>query len=150
KIGRAHHAAPEVKRTARRSPPSVAKGRVAASMQEPREMKFWAVVAVIVIGAAAAVRLRPSPPPPAESPAFLPTIENRTPAQESAPEGMVWIPGGEFSMGAADPMGVDGNDVGMRATTDSRPVHRVRVDGFWMDRTVVTNAQFAGFVAATG
>ncbi len=33
---------------------------------------------------------------------------------------------------------------------DARPFHRVRVDGFWMDRTEVTNEQFAEFVAATG
>jgi formylglycine-generating enzyme required for sulfatase activity len=63
---------------------------------------------------------------------------------------MVWIPGGEFSMGAADPMGTDENDVGMRATNDSRPIHRVYVDGFWMDKTEVTNRQFAAFVKATG
>jgi len=62
---------------------------------------------------------------------------------------MVWIPGGEFSMGAQDPP--DMNDaVGMQATTDSRPVHRVFVDGFWMDETEVTNQQFAAFVKATG
>ena len=63
---------------------------------------------------------------------------------------MAWIPGGEFAMGAADPTGMDHNDVGMHATTDSRPVHRVAVDPFWMDRTEVTNAAFARFVAATG
>jgi sulfatase modifying factor 1 len=63
---------------------------------------------------------------------------------------MVWIPGGEFSMGAADPTGTDNNGVGMRATDDSRPIHRVYVDGFWMDTTVVTNRQFAAFVKATG
>ena len=33
---------------------------------------------------------------------------------------------------------------------DSRPIHRVYVDGFWMDATEVTNAQFAEFVKATG
>jgi formylglycine-generating enzyme required for sulfatase activity len=38
----------------------------------------------------------------------------------------------------------------MQAASDSRPVHRVYVDGFWMDRTEVTNAQFATFVQATG
>ena len=42
------------------------------------------------------------------------------------------------------------NQVGMQATTDSRPVHRVYVDGFWMDKTDVTNAEFARFVKATG
>ena len=39
--------------------------------------------------------------------------------------------------------------VGMQATQDSRPIHRVYVDGFWMDKTDVTNAEFAKFVAAT-
>ena len=80
--------------------------------------------------------------------AFQPTVENtRSPAGQSAP-GMVWIPGGEFSMGAAESPGM--NMVGMEATTDSRPIHRVYVDGFWMDTTEVTNAQFAKFVEATG
>ena len=52
-------------------------------------------------------------------------------------------------MGAPDP--VDLHDtLGMQATVDSRPVHRVSVDGFWMDSTEVTNEQFAAFVKATG
>jgi formylglycine-generating enzyme required for sulfatase activity len=62
---------------------------------------------------------------------------------------MVWIPGGEFSMGAQDPPDMEHDQVGMKATRDSRPVHRVYVDGFWMDKTDVTNAEFAKFVAAT-
>jgi len=37
----------------------------------------------------------------------------------------------------------------MQATVDSRPIHRVYVDAFWMDATEVTNGQFAAFVAAT-
>jgi formylglycine-generating enzyme required for sulfatase activity len=61
---------------------------------------------------------------------------------------MVWIPGGEFSMGAQDPP--DKDEVGMKATLDSRPVHRTYVDGFYMDKTDVTNRQFAKFVTATG
>lgn len=81
--------------------------------------------------------------------AFVATRENRGNESGPAPEGMVWIPGGEFSMGARNP--VDPQDaVGMQATTDSLPVHRVAVDGFWMDATEVTNAQFAQFVRATG
>jgi formylglycine-generating enzyme len=79
---------------------------------------------------------------------FAPTIANAKFTSDSAPDGMVWVPGGEFSMGAADPPGMD--DTGMRATPDSRPIHRVYVDGFWMDKTVVTNKQFAAFVKATG
>ncbi len=51
-------------------------------------------------------------------------------------------------MGAADPPDMD--MVGMRGTTDSRPIHRVYVDGFFMDKTDITNAQFAEFVKATG
>jgi formylglycine-generating enzyme required for sulfatase activity len=33
---------------------------------------------------------------------------------------------------------------------DEKPAHRVRVGGFWLDATEVTNAQFAAFVEATG
>jgi sulfatase modifying factor 1 len=56
------------------------------------------------------------------------------------PPGMVWVPGGEFSMG---------NDSEL-AWPDEGPVHQVRVDGFWMDETEVTNAQFREFIKATG
>ncbi len=61
---------------------------------------------------------------------------------------MVWIPGGEFSMGGVNPVGM--NDGGHEAMNDARPVHRVRVNGFLMDATEVTNKQFAEFVKATG
>ena len=88
------------------------------------------------------------PEPPAKNHSFLPTIPNAAPVPGSAPQGMVWITGGEFSMGAQDPP--DMSAVGMQATTDSRPIHRVYVDGFFMDKTDVTNAQFAEFVKATG
>jgi formylglycine-generating enzyme len=81
-------------------------------------------------------------------PAFQPTVTNAVAASKSAPNGMAWISGGEFSMGANDPPDMD--DVGMKATLDARPIHRVYVDGFFMDRTDVTNAQFAEFVKATG
>jgi sulfatase modifying factor 1 len=80
--------------------------------------------------------------------AFGPTVANRTPPPSDPPAGMVWIPGGEFSMGAQNPPEMD--DVGMKATLDSRPVHRVYVDGFFMDKTDVTNAEFERFVKATG
>ncbi len=51
-------------------------------------------------------------------------------------------------MGCADPRGQPfGGPDPMR---DARPIHPVRVDGFWMDRTEVTNDRFAAFVAATG
>ena len=52
---------------------------------------------------------------------------------------MVWIPGGEFTMGTDSELG----------WPDEKPAHRVRVDGFFMDDTEVTNAQFRAFVDAT-
>jgi formylglycine-generating enzyme required for sulfatase activity len=70
------------------------------------------------------------------------------PGQTAAPAGMVRIPGGEFSMGMADPRGQAHG--GTEAMEDARPVHRVAVRSIWMDRTPVTNAQFARFVKATG
>ena len=79
---------------------------------------------------------------------FSPTVPNSAPAPDHQPQGMTWIPGGEFSMGAQDAPHM--NDVGMHATLDSRPIHRVYVDGFWMDTTAVTNDEFAAFVEATG
>ncbi|HTU22012.1 MAG TPA: formylglycine-generating enzyme family protein [Gemmataceae bacterium] len=56
------------------------------------------------------------------------------------PPGMIWVPGGEFTMGTDSDLG----------WPDEKPAHRVRVDGFWMDETEVTNAQFRRFVEATG
>lgn len=56
--------------------------------------------------------------------------------------GMVWIPPGEYLMGASDR-----DDM---SRDDEKPRHKVMVDGFWMDETEVTNAQFRAFVKATG
>ena len=56
------------------------------------------------------------------------------------PPGMVWVGGGEFTMGTDSDLG----------WPDEKPAHRVRVDGFWMDEHEVTNAQFRAFVEATG
>jgi formylglycine-generating enzyme len=95
-------------------------------------------------------RVEASRPMPAgvEAGAFAPTIPNPTAAPASSPAGMVWISGGEFSMGAMDPPAT--TDAGMHAATDARPIHRVSVDGFWMDKTDVTNEEFARFVKETG
>ena len=53
-------------------------------------------------------------------------------------DGMMWIPSGSFMMGSKD------------GQPDEQPVHSVTLDGFWMDKTEVTNEQFKKFVEATG
>jgi formylglycine-generating enzyme len=58
--------------------------------------------------------------------------------RQSETDGMVFVPGGTFRMGSD------------RHYPEEAPVHRVAVDGFWMDRTPVTNRQFKEFVRATG
>jgi formylglycine-generating enzyme required for sulfatase activity len=54
--------------------------------------------------------------------------------------GMVWIPGGTFVMGT------DEDD----AYDHERPAHRVKIAGFWMDETEVTNEEYLAFVEETG
>jgi sulfatase modifying factor 1 len=56
----------------------------------------------------------------------------------SAHPDMVWVPPGRFLMGSNSHY------------PEEAPAHRVSVDGFWIDRCAVTNAQFAAFVADTG
>ena len=53
-------------------------------------------------------------------------------------DGMIQIPGGTFRMGSDDHY------------PEERPAHCVTLDGFWIDRYAVTNAEFAAFIAATG
>jgi formylglycine-generating enzyme required for sulfatase activity len=62
--------------------------------------------------------------------------------------GMVLIPGGQFEMGAQMPQEM--TDMAEDAIYDARPVHSVVVSAFWMDKTDVTNAEFARFVQQTG
>ena len=56
-------------------------------------------------------------------------------------EGMVWIPGGTYDMGASE-------DDGM-ALPHEKPKHTVKVNGFYMGVTEVTNAEFSKFIDAT-
>ena len=121
---------------------------------------WWMVAAAVAVAGVFAVgKFRSSPsskPTPAsqksgeaaEGSPFIPTFPNKAPAPRLAPEGMVWIPGGEFSMGSdAASESLCGLPGVMR---DGLPIHRVYVDGFWMDATEVTNEQFEKFVKATG
>jgi formylglycine-generating enzyme len=67
-------------------------------------------------------------------------VKKSQPVLGEKPEGMVWISGGKFKMGSEGP----------QARADESPVHEVTLDGYWIDQTEVTNAQFAVFVEATG
>ncbi|MEM9142236.1 MAG: formylglycine-generating enzyme family protein [Bacteroidota bacterium] len=64
------------------------------------------------------------------------------PAGLITPKGMVWIPGGMFTQGA-----VTGD---LMAMEHEKPAHKVAVDGFFMDISETTNAQFRKFVNETG
>lgn len=57
-----------------------------------------------------------------------------------APAGMVHVPAGTFTMGSDAP----------GSFPNERPTREVRVGGFWLDATPVTNAEFSEFVEATG
>ncbi|MDA9401813.1 formylglycine-generating enzyme family protein [Bradyrhizobium sp. CCBAU 45389] len=59
-------------------------------------------------------------------------------SEHPAGEGMLYVPGGTFRMDSD------------RHCPEEAPAHRVTVDGFWIDRTPVTNRQFRKFVNATG
>jgi formylglycine-generating enzyme required for sulfatase activity len=123
----------------------------AAHIYQKWLLAIVAVVLVLVLGwilyPHAAVDARSAHESAVMKPAFEPTVQNTDVPKIPTPQGMVWIPGGEFSMGAQDPPDMD--DVGMQATHDSRPIHRVYVDSFYMDATDVTNAEFAAFVKST-
>ena len=70
------------------------------------------------------------------------TPPQTTPAPGAVPvqavTGMAWVPGGEYHMGSAD------------FYPEESPVHRVHVDGSWMDAHPVTNTDYRRFVKATG
>jgi len=60
------------------------------------------------------------------------------PATPAPAKGMAWIPAGKFRMGSDD------------FYPEEQPVRWVDVDGFWIDRSPVTVAEFRRFVTATG
>ncbi|KRR00781.1 formylglycine-generating enzyme family protein [Bradyrhizobium valentinum] len=60
------------------------------------------------------------------------------PPDDSRTADMIFVPGGTFRMGSD------------HHYPEEAPSHRVSVDGFWIDRTPVTNRQFKAFVRATG
>ena len=101
-------------------------GRVSTLTSRPRAVALASTLSRIIPA---------TPQPSSASAATYPAATAR-----AAHPGMVWVPGGTFRMGAD-------ND---QALKDEYPKHSVTVSGFWIDRTEVTNVQFAAFVRATG
>lgn len=124
-------------------------------------MRRWPFARLLVLGlcvlgcqTATAPEPEPSQAPPrptttsaGSSGKFEPTLVNTATAPSAPPPGMVWVPGGEFSMGSQNPMA---GGLCHEPMDDARPIHRVLVSGFYVDATEVTNQSFAEFVAATG
>ena len=110
--------------------------RRATSLERPRrKVRPVHVVALgVLIGLVALVSLIRFAPPADPNAEFV----SDSPPPRDPPPGMVWIPEGRFQMGSRS------------GAPDESPPHLVRVDGFWMDRTEVTNEQFEAFVKQTG
>jgi formylglycine-generating enzyme len=68
------------------------------------------------------------------------TVADASPARPGGPPApdMLWVPGGTFLMGSD------------HHYPEEAPAHKVTVEGFWIDRHTVTNAEFARFVRKTG
>ena len=110
-------------------------------MKKPIPLFLFAVFVTLVV-----IACSPSPTPTA--------IDTWTrPADGMV---MVYVPAGEFEMGSDD----DEMDYALQLCNEyyddcdrkwfeaGQPVHTVALDGFWIDQTKVTNAQFAQCVAA--
>jgi formylglycine-generating enzyme required for sulfatase activity len=93
----------------------------------------------MVLGMAAALALAAGGcgTTPPEAPAVAPAVPRPDPTGP-APAGMVLVHGGTYAVGSED------------GDPDERPVHRVVLDPYYIDRYEVTNAEFARFAAATG
>ena len=106
----------------------------------------------------------PTPVPDTPTPEpDTPTPEPATPTPEPGPRTraadgmvMVWVPAGEFQMGSDDSE-VDAalelcETYGIACVRQyldkEQPAHRVELDGFWLDQTEVTNAQYRACVEA--
>ncbi len=98
-----------------------------------RTKRAWWALALLLLGAALVFLLRPLGSHQTESARQCPLPDDL----RSARPGMVWIPAGRYQIGGS-------------MYAEEMPRSLRQVEGFWMDRTEVTRAQFAAFVAATG
>lgn len=106
----------------------------------------WRVVAALVammFAAIAVLRAKREAPQSAAPVAALGTPQrcatyDGLPPGDDPHAGMQYIAGGHFELGS------------LRGYAEERPLVATELAPFWIDRTEVTNAQFARFVAATG
>jgi formylglycine-generating enzyme required for sulfatase activity len=99
-------------------------------MADPRALSLVAL-GLVLLGACASV------PTAAPTPGPGTTRVRTTDGAE-----MVLVPPGEFLMGSSD--------TDPKARLDEKPQHTLYLDGFWIDRTELTNTQFVGFLNALG
>ncbi|HEX5010111.1 MAG TPA: formylglycine-generating enzyme family protein [Planctomycetota bacterium] len=97
------------------------------------------LIALVALSLSASAQTTDPASPPHPAPASAPARDTSSWPPKPWPDGMVWVPAGEFTMGTDDP----------NSLPNERPAHRVKLDGFWMDEHDVTNAEFARFVEAT-
>ena len=112
------------------------------STRKPRRTQNW-VLGAVALASFAAGLAQHAPPwaAPVQAAAAPPSLcdgYNGLPTGRGAHAGMVRLKGGRFLMGSN------------AHYAEETQVHPVTVDGFWIDRHDVTNAQFARFVEATG
>jgi formylglycine-generating enzyme required for sulfatase activity len=115
--------------------PDEEEARSVPTPAKPRRLVNWervgAIAGVIAVLIALGAWLAPSVTN------LLSTWLSKTPTP-SAPPGMVYVPAGEFIMGSDE------------GDSDERPVHTVYLDAFYIDKTEVTNTQFAKFLNEQG
>jgi len=112
----------------------------ARKSQERLGCEIFGLIIVLAAATAGPRAVNAQIPPVIKADAEIRAPASSTGNDEQAPAGMVWIPGGEFTMGTDD----------VNSFPNERPAHRVHVEGFWIDEHDVTNAEFAKFVEATG
>jgi WD40 repeat protein/formylglycine-generating enzyme required for sulfatase activity len=106
-------------------------GHTLASGGGACRIKLWDVSALVPVAAAPTLR-----PTAAFTPAPAPTAIPEPLTRPTDGMVMVYVPAGEFEMGS------------IAEAYEEQPVHTVVLDGFWIDRTEVTNEQYAQCVAA--
>jgi len=122
------------------APPAAPRAKRGSGRRWLIGLALAAIAAVALVYSA--TRAKPGADPSPTASGFLPTKPNVARPPGPAPEGMVWIPRGEFSMGsdaACETLcGLPG------VTRDAVAIHRVYVDGFWMDKPASEWPLFTG------